>query len=83
MPVSPAFPGCKAKMCFCFLETKFLAGTEKGKVLKQEVAPTKRLHDIKINRVPKSPTKTPTIEPVEVGYSRGRRTRHFGRPSQY
>ena len=83
MPVSPVYKGCEAGLCFCFSETTFLADAENCKVLEQSTAP-KRLQDSERNRVPRSPTETPTtIDPVEVGYSLGRGTRDVGQPGQY
>ena len=66
-----------------FFETKLLPDTGKCKVFEQTVAPTQRLQDSKINRVQGSPTTTPTVDPVEKGYSLGTRDKNIGMPSQY
>ena len=83
MPVSPGCQGCEAGLCFCFFETNFLVGTEKGKDYKQTTAPKKELQDTERNRVSRKFTKAPpTTDPVELGKSLGRRTMDIGQHSQ-
>ena len=77
MPVCPICSGSVP----AFSRRSFYEARKKSKVLKQTTIPTKGLQDIEINRVPRSPTKTPTVDPVEEGCSLGRRTRHIGQRS--